>query len=124
MKSKRIGYWITTAMVAVPLGFSGVRYLLGDMPDVLGIPAYFWAILGTWKVLGVGVVVVPGFPLLKEWAYAGFFFTLSGAAASHLLFGDGIFLIAAPLVVLAIGTLSYLLRPPNRRLSSSLAFGS
>jgi hypothetical protein len=118
MNFKTIGYWVATALVGLPLAGSGLRYIFAEMPEALGIPAYFWTVLGPFKVLGVLAIVVPGAPLLKEWAYAGFFFLLTGAAASHLLYGDGL-LTLAPLTVLAIGSLSYLLRPSARRLPSS-----
>ena len=87
-RSRYIVYWITTILIAMPIGSGGVaqvgQYLAnrhGIVP-VLGYPLYFFAILGCWKVLGAIAIVVPRFPLLKEWAYAGIFFDLTGAAAS------------------------------------------
>jgi hypothetical protein len=112
-------YLGTTALFALPLTASGVMYFATEMPAMLGLPAYFWSILGTWKLLGVAALLVPGLPLLKEWAYAGFFFTLTGAATSHLLFGDAVSTAIPPLVIGALGALSYLSRPESRRLASS-----
>jgi uncharacterized membrane protein YphA (DoxX/SURF4 family) len=76
------------------LGSGGVGDILRTQPVVdgmthLGYPAYFCVILGVWKVLGAVAVLVPRFPRLKEWAYAGAVFELTGASASHLAVGDG-----------------------------------
>ncbi|WP_312029612.1 DoxX family protein [Paenibacillus sedimenti] len=84
----------------------------------LGYPAYLATILGLWKLLGVIAIVIPRFPRLKEWAYAGFFFELSGAALSHAFSGEGPALIAQPLVFLALVIASWALRPPSRKLAS------
>ena len=59
-----------------------------DMITHLGYPVYFLTILGVWKILGVIAVLIPKFPLLKEWAYAGFFFAMSGAIFSHIACGQ------------------------------------
>jgi hypothetical protein len=75
-------------------------------------------ILGLWKVLGAVAVLVPGFPRLKEWAYAGFFFDLTGAAASRAFAGDGAADILAPLGFLALVAASWALRPASRRLGT------
>ncbi len=82
----------------------------------LGYPAYFVAILGVWKLLGAAAVLAPRLPRLKEWAYAGFAFDLSGAAVSHLVSGDGVGKALIPLVQLAIGLVSWSMRPASRRL--------
>ena len=117
MKIKVVGYWLVTIPFALLMTVSGLSYFaMGEM-DVLGYPQYFWYILGTWKVLGAVVVLMPGVALIKEWAYAGFLFTLTGAAASHAFFGDGVETIIPPLVVLTLMVASYLLRPASRRLT-------
>lgn len=82
----------------------------------LGYPAYFVALLGIWKLLGVAAVLAPRRPRLKEWAYAGFAFDLSGAAVSHLVSGDGVGKALVPLLLLGIGLASWALRPASRRL--------
>jgi hypothetical protein len=119
MDRKLIGYWISTGLFAFALGAAGVSDVLltADMVaamEALGYPLYFAQILGTWKVLGVLALVAPGLPKLKEWAYAGFFFNLTGAALSHLAVGHGVAGAAAPLILLAIAGASYALRPAAR----------
>ncbi len=84
----------------------------------LGYPPYLLNILGFWKVLGAVAVLVPGLPRLKEWAYAGFFFDLTGAAASHTFAGDDAGKVLAPLFFLALVAASWALRPASRRLQS------
>jgi uncharacterized membrane protein YphA (DoxX/SURF4 family) len=92
-------------------------------PDVLagmahlGYPAYFATLLGIWKLLGVVAILAPGFPRVKEWAYAGIFFDLTGAAVSHAASGDGAANVLTPLVILAVVIASYMLRPDSRRLA-------
>jgi len=80
----------------------------------LGYPAYFALILGTWKILGAVAVLAPGVPRLKEWAYAGMFFNLTGAVASHLSVGDGADALVAPTVFTALLVTSWALRPAAR----------
>ena len=82
----------------------------------LGYPEYLMTILGVAKILGVIALLIPGVPLLKEWAYAGFTFDLLGASASHAFVSDPIAETVTPLVVLSIAVASYCMRPPNRRL--------
>ncbi|HEY6374487.1 MAG TPA: DoxX family protein [Edaphobacter sp.] len=123
MKAKNITYWITTILVALPIGSGGVGQLFqyranphGTVP-VLGYPLYFFATLGVWKVLGAIAILVPRFPRLKEWAYAGIFFDLTGAAASVATVGEyGVyaFHIIAPLVITGFTVASWALRPPSR----------
>jgi uncharacterized membrane protein YphA (DoxX/SURF4 family) len=84
----------------------------------LGYPDYFATLSGVWKILGALAVVAPGLPRLKEWAYAGFFFELTAAAASRAAVGDGLGDIAAPLAFLGLVAASWALRPATRRLKS------
>ncbi len=84
---------------------------------ILGYPMYFFLILGVWKFLGAIAILVPGFPRLKEWAYAGIFFDLTGAAASRALsggYGTYGFHVIAPLIITGFMVLSWALRPANR----------
>ena len=84
---------------------------------VLGYPLYFFAILGFWKVLGAIAILAPRFPRLKEWAYAGIFFDLTGAAASVAavgVYGTYAFHIIAPLVIAGLTVASWALRPQSR----------
>lgn len=117
MNGKTIAYWISTALFALPLGASGVMYLSGGMTEQLagiGYPEHFVYLLGVWKVLGVLALLVPRFPLLKEWAYAGFFFNLTGASVAHAAFGD-VGGAVPPLVLLGILGVSYFTRPAHLR---------
>lgn len=123
MKSKSIAYWITTILVAVPIGSGGVAQMAqyhanphGIVP-VLGYPLYFFAILGFWKVLGAIAILVPRFPRLKEWAYAGIFFDLTGAAVSCAAaggYGAYAFHVIAPLILTVLAVASWALRPQSR----------
>jgi hypothetical protein len=124
MNSRKIVYWIATVVFCALLGLSGLAYLAGverfvEAITSLGYPPYVLTILGTAKVLGVIALLAPGRPLLKEWAYAGFAFDLIAAVASHTFAGDPIGEAVRPLVPLAIGATSYLLRPESRRLAAS-----
>src|SRR6201987_1000491 len=92
-KRNNIIYWIFTALLAIGMLQSGIFAVLKtkqwvDLVTALGYPVYFLYILGVWKILGVIAILVPGFKLLKEWAYAGFFFAMTGALISHLAIGD------------------------------------
>ena len=118
---KLIAYWVTTILGPASFVVGGTLFLAHGEQQVatlshLGYPPYLLNILGFWKLAGAIAVVVPGFPRLKEWVYAGFFFELTGAAASHTFAGDGIGQILAPLVFLALVLASWALRPASRRL--------
>jgi hypothetical protein len=123
MKAKNIVYWTMTVLVALPIGSGGVGQILqyranphGVVPE-LGYPLYFFAILGIWKVLGAIAILVPGFPRLKEWAYAGIFFDLTGAAASCAAvggYGAYAFHVVAPLILTGFTVASWALRPQSR----------
>ena len=94
MKAKTIGYWAVTAIVALAFIGGGAMDLMQG-PELqagmahLGYPAYFATILGAWKIGGGVAVLAPKFPRLKEWAYAGFAFTLVSALIAPLAVGDG-----------------------------------
>ena len=118
-----IAYWVTTILGPASFVIGGTLFLLHGEQQLatlthLGYPPYLLDILGVWKLLAVIAVLVPGFPRLKEWAYAGFFFELTGAAASHAFAGDGAGPILAPLGFLALVVASWALRPASRRLAS------
>src|ERR1700745_922911 len=100
-------YWISTVLIAAVLLLGGVMDVLRAPPVVqaigtLGYPAYLATLLGIWKLLGAAAVVSPGLPRLKEFAYAGILFELSGAAFSHAASGDPASKVAVPLVLLGI----------------------
>lgn len=125
MKAKSIVFWIMTALVAFFIGGGGFaqiwQYIAsphGVVP-VLGYPMYFFAILGFWKVLGAIAILAPRFPRLKEWAYAGIFFDLTGAAASCAAvggYGAYGFHIIAPLIITGFLMASWVLRPESRKI--------
>jgi uncharacterized membrane protein YphA (DoxX/SURF4 family) len=122
-KARTIAFWVTTILGPASFVIGGYLHLTRD-PQVmatlahLGYPPYFATIMGVWKLLGAIAIVVPGFPRLKEWAYAGFFFDLTGAAATRAFVGDGAADIVAPLVFLALVMASWALRPARRRTSA------
>jgi hypothetical protein len=117
-------YWATTAIVVAEAGVGGLMDLLHQPSFVttlvhLGYPPYFATILGTAKLLAVPVLLAPGLPRLKEWAYAGIMINMLGAAASHLGAGDPTNNIVAPLAFAAITVASWSLRPSSRRSPST-----
>jgi uncharacterized membrane protein YphA (DoxX/SURF4 family) len=117
----RIAYWVTTGLTAFVFLSGGAGELARPAFVVegmthLGYPVYFVSILGVWKLLGGAAVLAPGVPRLKEWAYAGMLFDLTGAAASHAAIGDPAGKIAAPLILLGIVMTSWALRPESRKL--------
>lgn len=123
MKARSIGYWVTTVLFALAIGASGIADLVHAPPIVegfghLGYPEYLMTLLGIWKVLGVAAILAPSLPRLKEWAYAGFFFELSGAAFSHLASHDPN--VAPPVVLAILAMTSWLLRPEARVLGTLL----
>jgi uncharacterized membrane protein YphA (DoxX/SURF4 family) len=89
------------------------------MIEHLGYPAYLLTLLGIWKILGVVAVLIPRFPLLKEWAYAGFFFAMSGAIFSHIASGDPIVAILPSSLLLILTVVSWNFRPADRRINFS-----
>jgi hypothetical protein len=123
MNAKSIVYWTTTLLVALPIGSGGVAQIWqyranphGVVPE-LGYPLYFFAVLGFWKALGAIAILAPRFPRLKEWAYAGIFFDLTGAAASCAAvggYGAYGFHVIAPLILTGFTLASWALRPQSR----------
>jgi hypothetical protein len=127
-KGKLIAYWIVTGLLAFSITLSGLGQLMQlggniDLVKNIGYPLYIMNILGVWKLLAVVAVLVPGFPRLKEWAHAGIFFLMTGAAFSHVLandYGDYGFNIILPLFYAALNMASWALRPQSRILGSLL----
>jgi hypothetical protein len=119
-KRNKIIYWIATLWLALGMTSTGVVQLIKlpaetDMMTRLGYPLYFLTILGTWKILGVIAVLVPKFPVVKEWAYAGFFFAMSGAIFSHAAVGDGAKEFFGPGLLLLLTIVSWYFRPADRK---------
>ena len=120
-KRNKIIYWIATIWFCFGMLTSGVVQLLQLPFEVefmmnLGYPQYFLPILGVWKILGVLAVIVPGKVILKEWAYAGFFFAMSGAAISHVAVGESIREAFPALLLLILIVISWYFRPENRKI--------
>jgi uncharacterized membrane protein YphA (DoxX/SURF4 family) len=112
-------YWISTGIIAAEFAVGGIMDLLQSPPFFeilrgLGYPDYFSIILGVWKLPAAVTVLVPRFPRLKEWAYAGMFFTMAGAALSHFAVGDSAIRFIPPVVFATLVMVSWSLRPPAR----------
>lgn len=121
-KRKLIVYWVATILLAIGMLQSGIFAVLRtkqwvDLVTGLGYPVYFLTILGVWKILGVIAILIPRFQLFKEWAYAGFFFAMTGALISHLAMGDGGKAILGPLFQTVFVVLSWYFRPADRKIS-------
>ena len=122
----KIIYWIATLWLALGmLSTATVQLFKGktgaggvDSITHLGYPIYFLTILGIWKILGVVAVLIPKFPLLKEWAYAGFFFAMSGAIFSHIATGNSVSEIFPSLLLLILTVVSWYFRPADRKIIS------
>ncbi len=122
-KRKLIWYWIITAILSFCI-FSGGLAQAMQVKEVvqgfkpLGYPNYFISLIGVWKVLGVIAILIPKFKLLKEWAYAGIFFVMSGAVISHIASDDVSVQIIAPSLLAVFAVLSWYLRPADRKIVS------
>jgi hypothetical protein len=120
-KRDKIIYWIATIWLVLGMLSTGIVQLLKVEEEVdniaqLGYPDYFLTILGTWKILGVIALLMPKFPLLKEWAYAGFFFAMSGATYSRIASGDSVNEIFPSLLLLILTVISWYFRPADRKI--------
>jgi uncharacterized membrane protein YphA (DoxX/SURF4 family) len=132
-RARWIAYWIATSLIGLETLAGGVTDLMHgrtslvsgplvvDVITNLGYPVYFLTILGVWKLLGGLVLFAPRLPRLKEWAYAGVIFELTGAAASFVAHGDPANELIAPLVLAGLALISWALRPPSRRLGIILS---
>lgn len=122
MKINKVIYWIATIWLALGMLSSGIVQLIKTEDTVisflhLGYPIYLLTILGIWKVLGSVAILSPKFPLIKEWAYAGFFFVASGASISHIIMRDPISEIFPALLLLVLTVVSWYFRPADRRIT-------
>jgi uncharacterized membrane protein YphA (DoxX/SURF4 family) len=129
-KRNKIIYWVSTLWLCLGMISTGIVQLLRMQaegavapPGVegivhLGYPVYFLTILGVWKILGVIALLIPGFPLLKEWAYAGFFFIMSGALFSHIATGDPLVENFPSLLLLVLTVVSWYFRPSDRKVAA------
>lgn len=122
-KRNKIIYWVVTVFLSVGMLAGGIQQTLqiggyNEIITKLHYPLYVLSILGVWKILGVIAILIPKFPLLKEWAYAGFFFAMSGAAISHFAVGQSFTEAVPALILLAVTVLSWYFRPSDRKIIS------
>ena len=119
-RTGRIIYWTATIWLSLGMVSTGMVQLIRMDEEVdtltqLGYPVYILTILGVWKMLGVVAVLIPGYPLLKEWAYAGFFFIMSGAVFSHVAVRDDATSFFGPALLIILTLVSWYFRPTNRK---------
>lgn len=122
-KRNKIIYWIATVWLALGMASTGIVQLMHVEEELalmnnLGYPAYLLTILGIWKILGVIAILVPKFPLLKEWTYAGFFFAMSGAVFSHIASGSPAMEMFGPVLLIVLTIVSWYFRPASRKVVS------
>lgn len=120
-KTNKVIYRISTAWLSLGMLSTGIVQLMKNeaevkMMDLLGYPLYFLFLLGVWKILGVIAILIPRYPLLKEWAYAGFFFAMTGAVYSHLAVGDEPVSLFGPSLLLVLTIVSWYFRPESRKM--------
>ncbi|HEY1006270.1 MAG TPA: DoxX family protein [Sphingobacteriaceae bacterium] len=120
-KRNKIVYWVATLWLSLGMVSTGIVQLIPMEEEVqkmsaLGYPAYFLTLVGAWKLAGTAVILIPGFPLLKEWAYAGFFFLMSGALFTHLMSGSHAAEYFGPGLLLILTVTSWYLRPESRKI--------
>ena len=123
-KRNKIIYWIATIWLALGMASTGIVQLMHHEEEValfrdLGYPLYFLTLMGIWKLLGVVAILLPKLPLLKEWTYAGFFFSMTGALYSHIVSGSTMGEIFPPILLLVLTTTSWYFRPADRKMSST-----
>ena len=125
-KRDKIIYWIATIWLALGMLSTGIVQLFKakggqggvDMITHLGYPVYLLTLLAAWKIFGVVAILIPKFPLLKEWAYAGFFFAMSGAIFSHIASGDHLNELFPASFLLILTIVSWYFRPADRKIIS------
>ena len=118
---KNAWYWVCTVLVVFFMLPGGIFEVMRSPQAVtgmkaLGYPVFFVVLLGVWKILGSIALLAPKFPVLKEWAYAGIFFDLTGAAVTNAANHGPAWHVATPLVILGVLYGSWALRPQERRL--------
>ena len=123
-KKNKIIYWVATLFLSVGMLAGGTQQMLqiggyNEIVTRLGYPLYMLSIIGVWKILGVVVLLLPGFPLVKEWAYAGFFFVMTGAAISHIVMKEPFVEVVPSLTLLTAIIVSWYFRPASRKVVST-----
>jgi DoxX-like family len=121
-KRNKIIYWVATIWLSLGMVSTAIVQLIKMKEELekinlhLGYPIYLLTILGIWKLLGVIAVLIPKYPLLKEWAYAGFFFIMSGAVFSHAACGDNAKDFFGPVLLIILTLISWYYRPVDRKI--------
>lgn len=121
-KRNKIIYWVATVWLSLGMVSTGVVQIIhleeeAQKMKALGYPMYFLTIIGVWKLLGTVAILMPKYPLLKEWAYAGFFFVMSGAFFAHLAVGDAAAEYFGPTLLLVLTVVSWYFRPTDRKIN-------
>lgn len=123
-KRNKIIYWIATIWLSLGMVSTGIVQIIKMEEEIdlitnkLGYPVYFLTLLGVWKLLGVIAILAPGFRLLKEWAYAGFFLAMSGAVFSHAATGSEAVEYFGPVLLIALTVVSWYFRPAHRKVTT------
>jgi len=120
-RRNRIIYWIATVWLSLGMVSTGIVQIIQMDEEVkkmneLGYPVYFLTIIGVWKILGVIAVLLPRIPLVKEWAYAGFFFLMTGAIFTHIAVGDEAMEYFGPSLLLVLTIVSWYFLPNERKI--------
>ena len=118
-KRNKFIYWVATAWLCLGMVSTGIVQTIKLEQEVammthLGYPVYLLTMLGICKILGVIAILIPKYPILKEWAYAGFFFNMTGAIISHIFLSDSIDKILPSLLLLLLTMLSWYFKPSNK----------
>lgn len=121
-KTKKIIYWVFTLWASLGLTATAIQQVFNTKGDInfithLGYPNYSLVLIGIWKLLAVVALLMPGFPRVKEWTYAGLFFLMTGAIFSHLAMHDPFKDLFPSLLLSVIIFLSWYFRPAGRRLA-------
>jgi uncharacterized membrane protein len=124
-KRNKIIYWVATIFLSFGMVAGGIQQMLqiggyNEIVTRLGYPLYMLSILGVWKILGVVAILLPSRPLLKEWAYAGFFFVMTGAAISHIVMKEPFIEVVPSLTLLTAIIVSWYFRPADRKLTLTI----
>ncbi|XOV93741.1 MAG: DoxX family protein [Bacteroidota bacterium] len=124
-KRNKIIYWIATLWLALGMTSTGIVQLIKmqeeiDMLTRIGYPEYISPLLGVWKLLGVIAILIPKFPLIKEWAYAGFFFNMTGAIISHVVNGSEPMELFGPTLLTLLTIVSWYFRPAGRKIATAI----
>ncbi|HOZ86207.1 MAG TPA: DoxX family protein [Bacteroidia bacterium] len=125
MKKTKVLYWIFTGLFAFMIFGSAIPDVLSSeialkgMHEDLGYPIYFVPFIGVAKILGVIAILIPGFPRITEWAYAGLFFDLIGATYSIIAVGAPVANYGFMILPLGLASLSYMYYNKKRMLNQA-----